>query len=394
MKMRFFPALALVFNLIEMRESSAQGFTSGSTGLDGPLDVTGNITVTNRPDGVYNYTTVHVRQSMKLTIVRSETNSPVYLLATGNVLIEGTIDISGQPGGPFAGGKGGPGGFDGGMPGIGNPPGGGYGPGGGKPGVNANAANGAGGGAYATPPTFGSAVTNRGTTYGTDLLMPLVGGSGGGGSGGGGNSSLGGDGGGGAILIASNTRIDIPSTGSIRANSPSGQGWAYGSGGAIRLVAPTVAGTNGTLSVSGNGWGGYGRIRIDAGNRSQFSPTLNPSPAQVSGIVSIGGLMAVFPPVNPQLDILSVAGQSIAPGTRSAVTVQLPFGAPTSQSVEVQARDFNQVLLVTVVLIPDSGSPSYYNVVVDNSSANPSLRRSVSVSFPPNVITRVMAWAR
>ena len=94
---------------------SAQGFSSGSNGSFGPINITTNTTIDLPPDGIIHATTVNVGTNATLRFNRNVINTPVYLLATGDVLIEGTIDITGEP--PqanFVGGKGGPGGFDGG----------------------------------------------------------------------------------------------------------------------------------------------------------------------------------------------------------------------------------------------------------------------------------------
>src|SRR5205814_568667 len=79
-----------------------------------------------------------------------------------------------------------------------------------------------------------------------------------------------------------------------------------GSGGAIRLVAPILAGT-GILNVNGN-WGGDGRIRLDALDRR----TANFNYTAGAATVSSGALMIVFPTPLPRLDIVEAAGTSIA----------------------------------------------------------------------------------
>ena len=105
-----------------------------------------------------------------------------------------------------------------------------------------------------------------GSSYGSALLRPIVGGSGGGGASGtvGIATGGGGGGGGGAILIASSGTITINGNPAIRANGGTGYdgGWATpaggsGSGGAIRLIAPTIAGS-GTLSAQPGSATAYG----------------------------------------------------------------------------------------------------------------------------------------
>jgi len=182
------------------------------------------------------------------------------LLASGDVSVLGTIDVSGSNAPSFLHepGRGGPGGFDGGWPGndtlsAGN----GYGPGGGGGGVFSLGILYAivGSGSYGAQASSSyTTSTNLGAIYGSPLLVPMVGGSGGGGTIG--SPGSGGGGGGGAILIASNTQIT--NGGSIIANGGEGYlgsgSYHYnsGSGGAIRIVAPVVAGS-GVLSAAGPG---------------------------------------------------------------------------------------------------------------------------------------------
>ena len=113
----------------------AQGFDSGSDGSMGALLVTSNTTLALPPDGVFRFTTITVASGTALNFTPNALNTPVYLLATGDVAISGTIDVSGSAGSNVAGGRGGPGGFDGGLPGLaGTPAGDGKGPGAGKAG--------------------------------------------------------------------------------------------------------------------------------------------------------------------------------------------------------------------------------------------------------------------
>ena len=110
----------------------------------------------------------------------------------------------------------GPGGYSGGDGDINNPADG-YGPGGGSAGWSGDFFGGKpddlenrGNGAFATTSNSSEAQSNHGETYGTSLLVPLIGGSGGGGGRGGLTEfTFGGGGGGGALLIASNTQISF-----------------------------------------------------------------------------------------------------------------------------------------------------------------------------------------
>ena len=215
-----------------------------------------------------------------MRFIRNTANTPVYFAATGDVVINGTIEVSAWitdlanpqfafPELPKRGG--GPGGFDGGLPGTPTNPEGN--PGGGPGGGNGGAGNGSpgGGGGNATP---GGTADRYGPTpaLGGPAVAfgdPIRGGSGGGGG------SVGffygvpldagsGGGGGGAIQIS--TPGDITINSSILANGANGA-WAFanvfasggpgggGSGGAIEFFADTI-----TLGIDGliQAVGGYG----------------------------------------------------------------------------------------------------------------------------------------
>jgi hypothetical protein len=383
-KLQRITALATCLGATLANSVLAQPFDAGSTGADGPLNITSNTVLALPTNGIFHFTTIHVAAGTTLTFTRNSLNTPVHLLAVSNVTINGTIDVSGQFGNSTAGGRGGPGGFDGGMPGLdaNTPPGAGYGPGAGRGGAQCCGISSAGAGGYSG--AGGQTTTNKGAAYGSPLLMPLAGGSGGGGYAG--NPGVGGGGGGGAILIASSTRIDINNPGRVLAN---GSGGCYndGSGGAIRLLAPLVTG-NGTLNAfpGCNGGGSAGRIRVDTTNRRLM--TLVSSP-----VASIGANMASFPNVSSRLDIVEAAGTTIPVGTPAPVSVQLPFGSTSNRTVTVQASDFNAVVPISVVLTPDSGAPLVYQTTIDNLANNPA-QTVVNVNVPVNVVVTINAWTR
>ena len=148
-------------------------FQSGSDGSYGPLDVTANTTLDLPANGVFQCTTITVAQGATLTFNRNPLNTPVYLLATGDVTINGSINLSGKASaGNFAGGVGGPGGFDGGPGGFSTvgqtlPGGAGLGPGAGKSGNGTQgSALAAGGGAYGSRTSIWLD-SRDGVTYGT-----------------------------------------------------------------------------------------------------------------------------------------------------------------------------------------------------------------------------------
>jgi hypothetical protein len=384
-------ALAALMTALGAASSFGQAFSSGSDGSYGPLNITSNTTLNMPANGIFNCTIINIGSGFTLKFNRNPLNTPVYLLATGDVVITGTIDVSGKNGSasPPTGGDGGPGGFDGGEPGS-TPvaPGAGFGPGGGLAGSANATASGAGAGGYGGSGGGGTS-TNHGAVYGTPLLIPMVGGSGGGGASG--SPGWGGGGGGGAVLVASSTRIDIGGVilarGGAGGNSTPYQG---GSGGAVRLVAPVVAGT-GSLQVNGGNFGGgAGRVRIDTLNRASLGLAFSPNAATTT----IGSLMLVFPTIVPRLDILQAAGTTIPEGNANPVFIQLPFGSGTNRTVTVQARDFNAVVPISVVLTPDSGAPVVYQSQIDNRGASNPAQVIVDVSVPVNVQVTVNAWTR
>ncbi len=357
------------------------GFNSGSTGAYGAMNINANTTLDLPADGVFHCTTINVAQGATLRFNRNPLNTPVYLLATGDVVIAGTVDVSGADSTSLLPGKGGPGGFDGGGAGVGGLPGGnGQGPGGAKPGVfNGGFSAYPGNGAYGVPYNNGSA--NNGAPYGSPLLVPLLGGSGGGGS----TLPSGGGGGGGAILIGSNTKVTITGTVAARGGyNPAGI--SVGSGGAIRLVSYEVAG-NGTLATQGGGQSAnYGRVRIDAIVRTAAA-------FNIPGPWTYGGFMAVFPSPLPRLDITSAAGNAIPEGASAGVTLNLPFGTSPNQNITVQARDFGGSVPIRLVLTPESGAAVSYDATIDNAAANPA-SVTIPVTVPLSTVVNVSAWTR
>lgn len=362
---------------------SVWAMDSGSTGSDGAFNPTVNTDVQLPESGILNYTTVNIPAGVTVKFKKNTANTPVYILASGDVTIAGIIDVrgghaknSGTAGDGVLGddgipGEGGPGGYSGGRGGREDATlrpaiargGAGLGPGGGPGGVTGPEGcsqpnegyrpwSGIGGAysanvyrAYATNCSSSNSVHS--VAYGSSLLQPLVGGSGaGGGRGGTYYPGSGGGGGGGAILIATSTKLTLTGTvsatggdGGVVAGDGAGGSGAGGSGGAIRLMATTLAGTTGKLyadggcgywgtsrecgtSGSGNQLGGApGRIRVE-GEVHNF--TYTSSPAKVvenqPGPVFIGSA--------PTLRIASVGGQSVPANPTG--TADLTFPASTS----------------------------------------------------------------
>jgi hypothetical protein len=362
--------------------SQAQ-FTSGSNGSYGPLNVTAyNTVITTPPDGIFHCTTVNI-SSGSVSFTRNAKNTPIYILATGDVTITGDVSVSGAGSSGANGGLGGPGGYSGGNGGMGGlPAGDGQGPGGGRAGdASYNTSTSAAPGGYGG---IGSLAVS-GPVYGSPLLVPLIGGSGGGGVHG--SPGVGGGGGGGAILIASSTKIRMTNGGEILARGGSAGEENPGSGGAIRLVAPEVVLEYGFGLDTASGYGGRGRVRID-GIVRQIANFYN-----VSTPYTVGANMVVFPPNMPDLKIVQAASQTIDPASAAPVNVTLPSGTAAVQPVRVRAQNFNGTAQVIVQLTPESGSASTYTLDIPNPGPGPA-EATVNVTFPVNVLTRVDVWTR
>jgi hypothetical protein len=369
--------------LIAAPHATAQAFSSGSNGSYGPMRITKDTGLQLPPDGIFHCTTITISSGATLSFTKNALNTPVYLLATGDVVINGVINVAGFPPGQALFGVGGPGGFDGGAPAhnVEEPGGSGHGPGGGP-----------WFGGMASYGTVGYEVVRAGLTYGSATLVPMIGGSGGGG--GKGNPGIGGGGGGGALLIASTTKIVMTNgliwaVGGFGPSSRDGEWGGAGSGGAVRFVSPVVKG-RGTIDASGGGtanWGGRGggggRVRIDSLERTEWD-------FDVRGKFSMGSQMVVFPSTIPRLDIVKAAGQDIVVGSQSGVTVNLPRTAPAEQTITVRARDFTGSVPIVVSVVPDSGPSLSYPATIDMST-NPA-EVLVNVTLSVGIICHIYAW--
>lgn len=305
-------AIVLVGLIIFMSVSSrAQNFSSGSTGVDGALNLTTGSCqrqVQLPESGVLNYTTITIPINCGLSFRPNFRNTPTILLAQGDVTIAGVIsvDASGQVPGP--------GGFYGGA--INQN---GFGPGGGTSGFV------------------------EGRWVGSLSLVPIIGGSGGFGQGG-----FPGGGGGGAITIASSTSIVVSGfVGAIGSNA----GNSHGSGGAIRLVANSIAvpshnafGTN--FQATG---GGLGVVRLEAPSGSLvyngasnpvpiLSTTINPQIVSDStvpslGITSIGGFPVSFTAGRPDSVDLILPNQIVDPVNVVVQAHNIPVGTQVNLNI-------------------------------------------------------------
>jgi hypothetical protein len=421
---------------------------SGSTGADGALNPSVNTEIQLPPSGILNYTSINIPAGVTVRFKKNVLNTPVHLLASGNVTIAGVIDVSaidakssgthgdGNIADDGIPGVGGPGGFDGGRggrPDQARTPriirgGGGLGPGGGLGGVETEGS--CNSGRIFPQYGLGGAHAERGSNYyyegycgantaivfakpyGSSALQPLIGGSGGGGGLGGTNySGAGGGGGGGAILIASSGTINLVSTSSINASGSHAGGFAGtgagsdgagGSGGAIRLLATTVAGTGklyanggcnyGTDStpaycgVTNNTLGGSaGRITIEAENIT-YSGTNSPT-------YVASRPQPVFVSNIPSLRIASVGGTAVPATPTGLADITFPASQTTPVSVVFETINVPTGNTVTLRVVPSYGT---YTEAISPAitGSTTSGTTSVSVTLPqgPSTLQAVTSY--
>lgn len=376
---------------------TSMAFDSGSTGADGTLNPTADITVQLPPDGILNYDSVNIPAGITVTFAANAANTPAILLVQNNAVIDGDIDISGQSGNGIGLSEGGPGGFRGGQGGqptqeVGPNGQNGFGPGGGEGGLVRDIAQrlscGGAGASYQVQGDNsaggGCSATGRiAPSYGSASLVPLLGGSGGGGGSGAfffinddiekRQPGSDGGGGGGAMLLAASGFVVL--NGNILArggnagdlivptfvnNVPRPSAGAGGSGGAVRIVATSLSGTGG-INVSGGlpgtrpntnfslgGEGAYGRIRLEADSLN-FEGSLTPTAA-----FTTSQPRALFVTNLPTIRITSIAGTTIP----AIPTQDVLFPSSVSNPVTIELAATNVPLGSTldVTLLPDPGS--------------------------------------
>ena len=397
---------AIAIIALSATSTTAWGFNSGSTGADGAFNPTADIEIQLPADGILNYTTINIPAGVTVTFTKNNDNTPVYILATGDVTIAGTISVNGtNPSGIYPG-QSGPGGFGGGVGGTYSLAGGkGLGPGGGNPGIVSGGyglgAGGAGfGGVGAMGGGSGGGGGTGGAAYSNDQILPMIGGSGGGGGGGSGNSSYrngggGGGGGGGAIVIASSGTITV--TGSITANGKNGaggggyyaSGGGGGSGGAIKLMADRITG-EGTISASGGsggpggaayngGTGSVGRIRLEANTVTRTAATTPTYTYGHPGTVFVANI--------PTLRITAVGGVSVPEnpsGQYGSPDIVLPSSTTNPVTIEISATNIPVGTQVTVRSTPENGTASTATstgLTGTNAASTTSVSITISTSY-------------
>jgi hypothetical protein len=344
-----------------------------------PLEITSDTTLALPDDGILHYSSFTVRSGADVTFTPNARNTPVQILVTGPILIEGGayIMLNGTNGSSNAPGVPGPGGFAGANMGSTSD---GEGPGGGKGGCphwTCGEPEQAGHGAFGCD---ADGRTRSGTPYGNPVLLSLIGGSGGGGS-----WETGGGGGGGAILLSSDERITL--NGQIQALAGCGPSAGCGSGGAVRLRAPIVEG-NGHVAIYGP-TNNHGRARVDTLNRVNSAITFNPACS-----ATWGSIMATSMPTGT-LRIVEVGGQAIADTETGPVFVALNAASP--KTVKVRANGFGGIVPVQVVLTPDGTHRLVQVVNADMETADQDGNVVVTATFddfPVNQGVRVDAWTR
>jgi hypothetical protein len=298
---------------------------------------------------VFKYSSVNISNNATVNFLNNATHAPVIWLVSGDVTINGSINLDGQPGSvnPTDTAEPGPGGFRG-----GNYYGTGFGPGGGFA-------------IFTYDIGFYSTTAHA---YGNPQIVPLIGGSGGFGY-----SGSGGGGGGGAILIVAAGNITF-NGGTCHANG----GAAYratGSGGGIRLVASQILG-NGTIQATGDAPNAAnGRIRLECTNTVSGLLSITPTPSAITllpnsaplifpstnataTIVSIshpGQMYAV--PADPKAAIANTGNDDLRIVTTNVITIRVETqNFPTNGTVQVyiKPRDSAQTILSTNV--PISGN--------------------------------------
>jgi hypothetical protein len=86
-------ALLVGFTLLTFLDVDAQTFSSGSTGADGAFDPTSGDQTQQLPEsGILNFTTVNAPLGRTLRFQLNSANTPVVMLAQGDV----RIDVSGR----------------------------------------------------------------------------------------------------------------------------------------------------------------------------------------------------------------------------------------------------------------------------------------------------------
>jgi len=268
----------LILSIVAINPTTVSALQVISDGSDGAFNPTSNQTIdlgSVAPNGIFNFTTINIPTGVEIKFIRNSLNTPVFFAATGDVIINGRINVSGENYNGLAGAGGG----DGGTTGLTGNMGAGPSPGRGGP-SSGGAGNSGGGGGMATEGLTATLYSGGNPAPGGGAIPPpelISGVSGGGGSGGGGGGSGfffgveldGGVGGGAGGGLQISTLTDFILGGELAANGGHA-GWSFantgsyggagggGSGGIIELFADTII-LNDTALVDALGGAGGGR---------------------------------------------------------------------------------------------------------------------------------------
>lgn len=215
-----------------------------------------------------------------------------------------------------------------------------------------------------------------GDTYGSQQIIPLIGGSGGSGYI---FSSNAGAGGGGAILIAASQNITLNGTTSsgIFANSNGASSASAGSGGAIRLVAHNVSGTGVLRAINTQHDQGKGRIRVERNSGLLNDPG---NPAISYGLP--GAMAAIWPDSTaPTVRIAMVHNQAVPADPRASLDFPGPDVSLTNPNpVIVQLHCTNvptplepPAATVTLRVTPTSGADTTLSATYASGDINASI---------------------
>jgi hypothetical protein len=379
----------------------AQTFNSGSTGTDGNLifpnaqpgqTIIFDPTTLNTPlpanhGNIYNFGTITIPAGVTLKLSAQNLGGPIYLLATGAVDIEGTVDLSGAPGYPpttlisnrIPS-----------IPGAGGFPGGVGGTGGSGSSYPVEVGQGPGGGTVNT--SCGDARGTGGQFTANQFLVPLIGGSGGAGTDYEGGFGAGGGAGGGAILIASSISITINGT-ITAAGGNAGDNSSYytaggGAGGAVHLLAPTIQGNGSILVNPGRGGdvcGGPSQAQSGLARLEAFSQLFSGS---INGGQASGTPYNTFVPTSgtvPQLTVVSVNGITVnSPPLGNFTTPDVTFNASGPVPVVINGQNIPSGTQVNLQIYSENGP----DIVMPNAGAlttmsGTSTSVTVMVNLPP-----------
>jgi hypothetical protein len=436
--------------MLAMLATQVFAFDSGSTGADGVFAPTVNTEVQLPPSGILNYASINIPLGVTVKFKKNATNTPVYLLVSGNATIAGSINISGtrsadvgtagngnlaDDGNP---GLGGPGGFDGGRGGRDDVTlrnseiagGAGLGPGGGYGAVGAISAsynntvycniatygfsNGVWilNGGYASHSNAGSAMSAGYVcpiapatvfsatipakpavpAYGSAILQPLVGGSGGGGGAGGYNfGGSGGSGGGGAILLAATGTINL--TGSIYATE-GGVGAATGVG----VGGIGGFGTGGSVRLVATTMSGAGVIAT----YSNTATVIGRVRIEAENITYTGTTYPtyvadtpapVFLANVPSLKIVNVGGSAVPAEPTGVADITFPANLVNPVTISLVTTNVPVGNTVLVKIIPATGPViEAVSPAISGTTANGTASVSVSLPQGPSTIQAMTTY--